>query len=217
MDIAIIGAGSVGSALGRGWSRAGHRIHYGVTDPGDPKHVRAAAEAGDASIASVADAGAKADVIVLAIPWDAIGAVAEALGDVAGKLVIDATNPLRMGVNGLELALGNHNSGGETVAALLPGARVVKTMNQVGFKVMDATEGYPTAPGMFAAGDDAEARAEAMRLVADLGFAPLDAGPLHIARLLEPHAMLWIHMAMNQGSPLTSAFALMQQNEERPE
>ena len=216
MDIAIIGAGSVGSALARGWSRAGHHIHFGVIDPEDPKHSRAAAQAGNASIATLATASAAAGTIVLAVPWDAIRSVADALGDVTGKLVIDATNPLSLGEHGLQLAIGHDNSGAETIAALLPGARLVKAMNQVGFMVMDSAEGYPAPPSMFVAGDDEGARAEAMALVADLGFAPLDAGPLHIARLLEPYATLWIHMAVNRGSPLTGAFALMHRNEGQP-
>jgi len=210
MNIAIIGTGSVGSALGRGWSRAGHYILYGVRDPDDAKQAQVAQEAGGAAVLSVKDAGAAGDAIVLAVPWDAITSVAEELGDVTGKLVIDATNPLRTGGNGLELALGFDRSGGETVAGLMPSAKVVKTMNQIGFVVMDATAGYPASPSMFVAGDDDEARAQAMKLVADLGFAPLDAGPMRLARLLEPYAMLWIHMAVNQGSPLTGAFALMQ-------
>jgi hypothetical protein len=209
MDIAIIGTGSVGAALGRGWSRAGHRIHYGVANPGDPKHARAASEAGNAELAGIAEAAAAADAIVLAVPWDAVPSVTRTLGDIDGKLVMDVTNPLRMGAHGLELAVGFDASGGEAVAAWLPRARVVKTMNQVGFMVMDATGGYPTAPSMFVAGDDEGARKAAMTLVADLGFAPVDAGPMRVARLLEPYAMLWIHMAVNQGSSLTGAFALM--------
>lgn len=213
MHIAIIGAGSVGSALGRGWSRAGHHIHYGVSDPDNPKHRAAATAAGNASVTGVAEAGAAGEVVVLAVPWDAVVSVCATLGDLGSKLVIDATNPLRFSANGLELALGLNDSGGETVARLLPKAHVVKTMNQVGFNVMDAATGYPTAPSMFVAGDDDDARARAMRLVGDLGFAPLDAGPMRIARLLEPYAMLWIHMAVNQGSPLTGAFALMQREE----
>lgn len=213
MDIAIIGTGAVGSALGRGWSRAGHRIRYGTANPADRKHVSVASAAGQAQVETVSAAALNAEVIVLAVPWEAVPDVVKAIGPSAGKLVIDATNPLCAGANGLGLAVGHETSGGEMVAALLPESRVVKTMNQVGFSVMDSTQGYPTTPTMFVAGDDGDARAAAMELVADLGFAPLDAGPMRVARLLEPYAMLWIHMAVNQNSPPTGAFALMQLTE----
>ena len=214
MHIAIIGAGAVGGALGRGWSRAGHSIVYGVPDPGDSKYARTAQDAGDAALFTVEQAARTSDVTVLAVPWPAIEAVAQALGNMSGRIVIDATNPLRMGPDGLELAVGFDMSGGETISRLLPGAHVVKTMNQVGFAVMDATNGYPAAPSMFVAGADDGARAAVSALVSDLGFAAIDAGPLRIARLLEGYAMLWIHMAVNQGRSPTSAFALMHRKAE---
>jgi predicted dinucleotide-binding enzyme len=212
MLIAIIGAGNVGAALGEGWSRAGHGIRFGVTDPTDARHGVAAAKAGNAFVGSAAQAAEGAGAVVLAVPWDAVAAAVEGCGDLQGRIVIDVTNPLRAGPSGPELALGFDRSGGEVVAGFAPGASVFKTMNQVGYQVMAHASGYPTAPAMFVAGDDAERKPEVISLVEDLGFAAVDAGPLSVARLLEPYAMLWIHMAVNQGAPLRSAFAFMERD-----
>lgn len=209
MKVAIIGAGHVGASLGKGWARAGHAITFGVIDPTDPGHAVPAAAAGGARLAPVADCGASADVIVLAVPWDAVAAAIAELGDLSGQLVIDATNPLRMGTGGLELALGFSTSGGEEVARLAPGASVFKAMNQVGFAVMSDTAGYPARPVIFVAGDDAERKPQVLALVTDLGFEAVDAGPLDRARLLEPYAMLWIDQALSRGAPADNAFAFM--------
>lgn len=209
MNIAIIGAGAVGGALGKGWARAGHCIIYGVPTPNDPKHTAAAQDAGDAALVSPAEAARQADVIALAVPWQAVEQAIADCGNLDGKLVIDVTNPLRMAADGLELALGFDSSGAEEVARLAPGARVVKTMNQVGFAVMADSAGYPVPPSMFVAGDDADAKGTVVKLVSDLRFQAIDVGPLKLARLLEPYAMLWIHQVVNRGASSTSAFVLM--------
>ena len=158
MRIAILGAGNVGTALGIGWSRAGHDIVFGVRDPSDPKARLSSEAAGSAAVTNVATAAGEADVIVLAVPWEAVPAVIGDCGSLAGKTLIDATNPLRFGENGLALALGFSTSGSEEVARLAIGASVFKTMNQVGFEVMSNATGYPTRPVTFVAGDDEASR-----------------------------------------------------------
>jgi predicted dinucleotide-binding enzyme len=136
---------------------------------------------------------------------DAIGAA----GNLAGKVLIDCTNPLRMGADGLELDIGHTTSGGEYVASLARGASVFKTLNQTGLANMEhARELSPLPAAMFVAGNDAAKKPLVLSLVSDLGFQAIDAGPLRIARLLEPMAMLWIHMALNRGQPTSRAFAL---------
>ncbi|NVO16388.1 MAG: NAD(P)-binding domain-containing protein [Rhodoplanes sp.] len=209
MKIAILGAGNVGGALGAAWARAGHMIAYGVSEPGKPAHAAVAAAAGGARVGTVADAVRDADAIVLAVPWGAVPAAIAACGDLAGRIVLDATNPLTFENGALSLSLGFDTSGGEQVTALSKGAHVFKTLNQVGYEVMADASGFPTPPTMFVAGPDGAAKQTVLRLVADLGFAALDAGPIAISRLLEPHAMLWIHMAMAKGAPRDGAFALM--------
>lgn len=209
MQIAIIGAGNVGGALGMGWAKAGHNIAYGVPSPHNPKHQPVAKAAGDAAITSVPAAVKGADVIVLATPWTGVPTAIAACDDLTGRVLIDVTNLLQFGAAGLELAIGFNTSGAEQVAALAKGAAVVKTMNQVGFAVMADARNYAAPPVMFAAGDDAGAKALALKLVADLGFDARDAGPLKIARLLEPLAMLWIDQVMVHGAPGTNAFAFL--------
>jgi predicted dinucleotide-binding enzyme len=130
------------------------------------------------------------------------------MGDLAGKIVIDCTNPLRMGATGLELEIGHSTSGGERVAGWAQGASVFKTLNQTGFEIMGDAEAFgPPAPVMFVAGDDEAAKPRVMDLVRDLGFEAVDAGPLTGARLLEGIAMLWIHMAINRKAGRQQAFA----------
>ncbi len=199
----------MGGALGKGWARAGHTIAYGVPDPSGGKHRATAAAAGGARLGTVAEAVRGADAVVLAVPFDAVDQAIAAAGDLSGQLVIDVTNPLRMGQQGLELSMGFDRSGGEHVAALARGAAVFKTLNQVGFEVMADATGYAAKPVMFVAADATERKAEVMRLVADLGFEPVDAGGLRLARLLESFGMLWIHMALNCDAGRDNAFAYL--------
>jgi predicted dinucleotide-binding enzyme len=214
MQIAIIGAGNVGGALGKGWARAGHKIAYGVPDPLAAKHRATAEAAGGAGLFSVPQAVRGADAIVLAVPFEAVGEVLGAAGDLAGRLLLDVTNPLRMGGAGLELSLGFDRSGGEQVASLAPGAAVFKTLNQVGFEVMANTVGYAAPPVMFVAGDDPTRKPVVMGLVSDLGFHAVDAGGLRAARLLEAFAMLWIHMAISRDAGPDKAFAYLARSED---
>jgi len=194
-NIAVIGRGAVGGALGQGWARAGHAVVYAVKAP----------KAGDEK--SIADACAAADVIVLATPWGAVGDALASAGDLTGKIVLDCTNPLAMRDGRLGLALGFDTSGGEQVAALAKGARVFKTLNQTGAENMAQPAKFNPRAMMYVAGDDAAGKAVVMALVDDLGFEALDAGPLAIARLLEPLAMLWIDQALVRGAGRDFAFA----------
>ena len=109
----------------------------------------------------------------------------------------------------MELALGHTTSGGEQVASWAPAASVFKTLNQIGADNMDKASNFPVRPVMFIAGDDEAKKPVVVALVAKLGFEPLDAGPLRIARLLEPYGMLWIDQALNRGRGQSFAFAVI--------
>jgi hypothetical protein len=205
MRIAILGAGQVGRAVGEGWAKAGHDVVYGVRDPDDAKH----AALGRDRVATVAAAAGGAEAVVLATPWTATReAIAEA-GDLAGKILVDCTNPLGYTpAAGLFLALGFTTSGGEQVAEWAKGAHVFKTLNQTGAEGMAHAGAFAARPVMFVAGDDAAHKPAVLGLVADLGFEAVDAGPLAIARLLEPYAMLWIDQALKRGAGRDFAFAI---------
>jgi predicted dinucleotide-binding enzyme len=207
MNIAIIGAGNVGGTLGRRWATLGHDIVFGVRDPAREKYVSLVSQTGGrARLATNAQAVAGADVVVLATPWTVTEAALAECGDFGGRILVDATNPL--GAN-LDLTAGLTDSGGEQVARWAKGACVVKAFNSTGFNVMDdpAIDGRRAV--MFVAGDDAAAKGVVLDLATAIGFESVDAGPLTIARLLEPLAVLWIHCAYRQGLTRDYAFALI--------
>ena len=122
--------------------------------------------------------------------------------------MIDCTNPLGMGSDGLGLVLGYETSGGEQVASWASGASVFKSFNQTGAENMDKASRFPVRPVMFVAGDDAAAKPTVLALVSKIGFEAVDAGPLRIARLLEPYGMLWIDQVLKRGRGADFAFAL---------
>lgn len=202
MHIAIVGAGNVGGALGKSWLKARHQVSYALrnTTGKDADELRRAGF----DVVEMKDAG-NAEVIVLAIPWPAIPDAVKALGNMVGKTIVDATNPLTAE---MELALGFTDSAGETVARLAPGAHVVKAFNVTGAENMASAPAFKVKPLMPVAGDDARVKTKVMKLAEDLGFEPVDAGPLKTARLLEPMAMFWIKQAYVQNQGREFAFAL---------
>jgi predicted dinucleotide-binding enzyme len=193
MNVAIIGAGSVGGTLGRRFAEAGHDVAFGVRDPA--KGVKGGAPDG-ARLTSIPDAGRSADVIVLTVPWQAVPNVVRELRPTNGQVVVDAVNPLVSGAGGLALDVGpNGESGAERLAAMAPGVHVVKTFNTTGANNMadPVYGGEPTV--MFYAGDNPEAKAAVHTLVAGIGFDAVDAGSLSRSRELEHLAFLWISLA----------------------
>ena len=210
MKIAIIGAGNVGGALGMNWARKGHDVVFGVRDPKAEKmRTLRKAIGGRASAVSPAEAAEAGEAIVLSTPWPATEAAIRSLGNIKGKIILDATNPLAMGPEGLSLEIGHAISGGEKVQGWAAGASVFKTLNTTGF----ANMANPTFKGgkavMFVAGDDAANKPKVMTLIGDLGFEVIDAGPLRNARLLEAHAMLWIDLALVRGQGRDFAFGIL--------
>jgi hypothetical protein len=210
MKIAIIGAGNVGGALGANWAQKGHDIVFGARDPKSEKIQSLLQKIGaKARAATVAEAAASADVIVLSTPWPATEAAIRTMGDLKGKIVLDATNPLTRGPDGIALEIGHAISGGEKVQGWAAGASVFKTLNTTGFGNMAAPEFKGVKSVMFVAGDDASNKPKVMKLVGDLGFDVIDAGPLRNARLLEAHAMLWIDLALVRGQGRDFAFGIL--------
>jgi len=206
MKIGILGAGSVGGTLGTAWANKGHKICFGVRRPDTPEMTDLLRTIGPAARAgSAAEAAAFGETVVLATPWQSD--VLRSAGDLTGKVLLDCTNPLQPNLAGLEL--GTTISAGEKVAEWAPGARVVKIFNSTGYNNM-ANPVYPAGPAtMFYCGDDEGAKAVAARLASDIGFEPVDAGPLRNARLLEPLAMLWIWLAVFGGMGREFAFKLI--------
>jgi 8-hydroxy-5-deazaflavin:NADPH oxidoreductase len=110
MKISIIGAGHVGGALGSGWARHGHEIIFGVRNP------KKTDSATTAKIVPVMEAAQSSDVVVLSVPWGAVPDALLSAGDLKGKILLDATNPVLPDLSSLDTAPGT--SGGEKVASL---------------------------------------------------------------------------------------------------
>jgi len=204
MRIAIIGTGNVGSALGTRWSQRGHEVVFGSRDPRSEKVQKLSAATG-AGAANIRDAVADAAVVVLATPWDATEESIVAAGDLSGKILLDATNPLQ----NMKLALGLTTSGAEQVASWAGNATVVKAFNSTGAGNMRNPDYAGQKPTMCICGDDAGAKQVASGLIEEIGFEAVDAGPLTSARYLEPLAGLWITLAYAQGLGPNIAFKLL--------
>ena len=202
MKIAIIGAGNVGRALAGRFAKAGHEIAFGVRDPAAAKNASLSYPA-----LATAQAAARADAIVLSTSWAGTEAACRAM-TLAGKILLDCTNPLAMGPSGRELAVAHTNSAGELVAGWCPGAHVYKAFNAVPAEVMEAPERMTVKPVVLVAGDDAAHKPTALKLVEDTGFEARDAGPMRNARMLEYLALLYLDLAMVRGMSRTFAFAL---------
>jgi len=211
MNIGIIGSGNVGGTLGKAWAGAGHKVKFGVRNPADEKVAALLKQCGGGATAGgVGEAAAFGQVVVLTTPWDGAKGAIESAGNLAGKVVIDCTNPVPLGANLMEgLALGHTTSAGEEVAKWAKGAKVVKAFNTTGAGNMANPRFGADKSVMFIAGDDAAAKQTVCQLSNDLRFETIDAGPLRQARLLEPLAMLWISLAYAQGLGPNFAFKLV--------
>ncbi len=208
MTIGVIGSGNVGGALGTGWAKGGHSVIFGSREPagGDMQQLlsRAGSNARAATLSETAKSG---EMLLLATPWPATKEILQGLGDLNGKVIVDATNPLLPDLSGM--ALDATTSGAEQVASWARGAKVVKAFNTVGNNIMANASFGQNRPVLFYCGDDASAKLKVKPLIEQLGFEAIDAGPLSQARLLEPFALLWISLALKQGLGREIAFQLL--------
>ncbi len=200
MQIAIMGAGNVGGGLGAGLAAAGHAVTYGVRDPESEKTRAALAATLGGRAASPADAVNDADAVIFALRWDAVAETAGQLPSLAGTVVIDAMNRLFGGDPARSTA--------EDLADMLPGTRVVKAFNTIGFENFTTARTRKQKVSMFICGDDDEAKAIAAGLASDLGFEPEDVGPLSNAKALEEMVRVWLALAARHGRSI--GFALTQ-------
>lgn len=193
--VAILGNGVVGVALGRGFAAQGWRVVYGTRDVDGAKTKDALAAVPGAKAASYADAARSAQLAVVALPWTGVHEALAAAGaeNLAGKLVIDASNPLDFSTGTPQLAIGHTDSAGETVQRLLPQSRVVKAFNTITSAHMVNPQLPDGTPDMFIAGNDEGAKREVARILEAFGWRkPIDMGDITASRLLESLAMLWI-------------------------
>jgi predicted dinucleotide-binding enzyme len=208
MKIGIIGSGNVGGTLGDRWAKGGHQVVFGSRNPGAGDMQQLLTRAGsNARAATLQEAVKSSDVLLLATPWPATKEIVQGLGDLTGKVLIDAVNPLFPDLSGL--TLGTTTSAAEQVAAWARGAKVVKAFNTIGSNIMENAAFGAEKPVLFYCGDDAGAKGQVKQLAGELGFDGVDAGPLTQARLLEPFALLWISLAFKAGLGREFAFKLL--------
>jgi predicted dinucleotide-binding enzyme len=178
MKIGVIGSGRIGSTLGGLWVKAGHEVMFSDRDPEAVK--RAIADLGPrAKAGSTHEAASFGDAVLIAVPYAALPAIRDEVGiRLRGKVVIDPNNPVPARDGDMAVAAKEKGAGAST-AALLPGARIVRSFNSWGYAIM-AREANRPAPRMAlpVAADDAEAMKVGMRLVSDAGFDPVNAGSL---------------------------------------
>ncbi len=194
MNIAIIGSGHVGSALGASFARAGHRVVYGARNL---EHAKDAARAVNGHVFGVEEAAQRGDIVVLAVPYATAGqAVASEIEPVVtGKTVVDVSNPLNQDYSGLVTSGGP--SAAENFAAWLPDAHVVKAFNTLFAQVQADPNVHSTELDALFAADDPEARAQAEELLRSIGFRPVYVGPLVRSRELEALGFLLISLQMS--------------------
>ena len=203
MNIAIIGTGNIGTALGKAWAKAGHNISLGVRDLDNFKGKEMLG-LDNVTVHSIGDAVKLSEVILFAAIPPATADIVSAMGNVNGKIIIDTMNSVRTKPEG-------YNNTFEALIDLTKGAEVVKCFNSTGFENM----ANPVYPGdvhldMFMAGDSKEAKETVRRLAKDVGFADCyDFGGNDKVALLEQFALAWINLAMMQGQGRNIAFKLI--------
>jgi len=196
MRIGILGSGLMGGKLGTLFARAGHEVVFSYARS-EQKLKRLAREAeGDARAGTPADAAEDADAVLLAVHWSRVDEVLKQAGGLAGTVVITCSLP--MNADDTALVVAHTSSGAEALATKAPHARVVSAFgtvpSEVLFNVFEARR-RRNRPSLVYCGDDQGAKDVAATLIRDVGFEPLDAGPLRIARYMEPFALLVAQLA----------------------
>jgi len=206
--IAIIGTGNVGKALGLRLANLDHKILYGTRDPSSRKMLDILQQsAGNAEAVAISEAVKKADVVILAVPWEKAQGIIKSVADWEGKILVDCTNALNADLSGL--TIGPATSAAEEMAGWAKGAAVVKAFNSVGTQIMANPQFGTDKAVLFICGNDTGAKRIVKAMSETLGFDVQDAGELKAARYLEQMAMFWIHLAIRQKMGSDFAFKLL--------
>src|SRR2546423_1905874 len=185
LKIGIIGSGRVGGTLGGVWAKAGHPVMFSSRNLENDKAL--AAQTGpNASAGTPREASACGDVVLVSVPWRAYPEVGKESGDLLkGKVVIDTSNPI-VARDGEIATLAREKGAGVASAELLPGARIVRAFNAIGYARMGEAHKQPGRIGMPIAGDDTQAIAVASRLIREIGYEPVLVGGLAMGKYLVP-------------------------------
>ncbi len=198
----------MGSKLGTLFARAGHKVIFSYARSTEKLERLAREATGEARAGEPRDA-AESDAVLLAVHWSCIEDVLRQTGDLSGKVVVTCSLP--MNDDNTELVIGRTSSGAEALAKMIPKARIVSAFNTIPSEVLssvyEARRGV-ARPSLVYCGNDRNGNAVAAELIADVGFDPIHAGPLLIARYTEPFALLVAQLAYegNGGSELAYRF-----------
>jgi predicted dinucleotide-binding enzyme len=203
MRIGILGSGLMGGTLGTLFARAGHEVVFSYARRRRKLEELARDAGGKARAGTPGEAARDADALLLAVHWSRMDDVLRQAGDVSGKVLVSCSLP--MNEDDTALVVGRTSSGAERLARKVPRARVVSAFGTVPSEVLPgvfAARDRATRPSLVYCGDDAAAKAMAAALIRDVGFEPVDAGPLQVARYTEPLALLIAQLAYEgEGGP----------------
>ena len=203
MRVGILGSGLMGGKLGTLFARAGHEVVFSYART-KQKLNRLARDAGrKARAGTPVEAAQGADALLLAVHWLRFDDVLKQAGDLSGKVIVTCSLP--MNADDTALAVAHTSSGAEELAKRIPKAQVVSAFgtvpSEVLFDVFEARR-KATKPSLVYCGDDARSKKIAAQLIRDVGFDPVDAGPLRIARYTEPFTLLIAQLAYEgKGGP----------------
>jgi len=196
MRIGILGSGLMGGKLGTLFARAGHDVVFSYSRERSKLEGLAREAGGSARAGTPREAVQHAEMLLLAVHWSRVDDVLKQAGDLSGKILVTCSLPMNADDTGLVVA--HASSGAEELAKKARGARVVSAFgtvpSEVLFAVYEARESK-RRPSLVYSGDDGEAKAEVATLIRDLGFDPVDAGPLDVARYSEPFTLLIAKLA----------------------
>jgi 8-hydroxy-5-deazaflavin:NADPH oxidoreductase len=203
MRIGILGSGLMGAKLGTIFARAGHEVVFSYAQSNDKLKKLAREAQGTVRAGTPGEAAIEADALLLAVHWSRVDDVLKQAGDLSGKVILTCSLP--MDAANTKLIIANNSSGAEELAKKVPRAKIVCAFNTVPsemlFGVYEAKR-KATRPSLVYCGDDQSAKDLAVKLIRDVGFDPVDAGPLRIARYTEPFALLVAQLAYEgEGGP----------------
>ena len=196
MRIGILGSGLMGSKLGTIWARAGHEVVFSYSHSEEKLKQLARDAKGKARAGTAREAAQQADAVLLAVHWSRVDDVLKRAGDLSGKVIITCSLPMNADDSGLVIA--HTASGAEALAKKVPKARVVSAFGTVPSEVLFgvfAARRKVRRPSLVYCGDDTKSKGIAAKLIRDVGFDPVDAGPLRIARYTEPFTLLIAQLA----------------------
>ena len=196
MRIGILGSGLMGAKLGTIFARAGHEVVFSYSHNKAKLEKLARDAGGQARAGTPAEAARDADALLLAVHWSRVDDVLKKAGDLSGKVIVSCSLPMNADDRGLVIA--HTSSGSEELAKKIPKAKVVSAFNTLPSEVFFGVFGNVdkgARPSAVYCGDDKKAKAVAAELISDVGFEPLDLGPLRIARYTEPFALLMAQLA----------------------